>query len=131
MDVKSRWQVTHEIETLVEVIVKAKQDLVTAAFEKYGMNTRLASCDVFAGQKLIELFQMSELWTSCSEQPEDQDVVSYRRQKKTTELVADFNAFKLHRMEILNISDVRIVAVFHVEGHGAEQVMFANVEIVS
>lgn len=130
VDVKLQWLVSPEIETLVDAIVKCKQELVTVAFAKLGMRTRTISCDVYVGSKLIEFLQMSDMWTPAVEETTDDDVVSYRRQKKTTELVADFKLFKLHRMDVLHADDIRIITIFQSDDHSADQMFFGNVEIV-
>lgn len=131
MDATVQWQISSQVETLVESIVKCKQELVTAAFSKYGMHTKLLTCDAYASVKMLELLQLSELWVPCMDMsPEDLRVPTYRRQKKATEHVADFTVFQLHRMDVLGEASIRVLATFEIADSAAEQLWYGNVEIV-
>lgn len=131
MDAKVQWKISPKVDTLVEAIVKCKQELVTAAFSKHGMHTKLLTCDAYASSKMLELLELSELWTVCTEiTEEDIKVPLHRRQKKSTELVADFTLFRLHRMDVLGEDAIRVVAVFQVPDSAADTSWYGNVEIV-
>jgi len=130
MDAKVQWQVNSDVNTLVDSITKCKQELVTSCFCKHGMSSKLVKCDVFASDKMLELLQLSELWTPCIEMTEEDVTVPLnRRQKKTTMLVADFGSFKLHRMKILKEARLRVVVTMQAEAESAEQLWFGDVEI--
>jgi len=130
MDAKVQWQINSEADTLVDAISKCKQELVTSCFSKHGMTSKLVKCDAYAGDRMLELLQTSELWVPCVEfVEEDVSVPLGRRQKKTTELMADFGAFMLHRMKILKNDRIRVVVTMQAEGESAEQLWFGDVEI--
>lgn len=132
MDAKVQWKISSNVDSLVDTIAKCKQELVTGAFSKNGMGSRLLTCDVYAGPKLLELLMLSELWTPvCEMTEEDLIIPAHRRPKKTTELVADFTIFKLHRMDVLGESAIRVVAAFSIPGSSAEQTWYGNVKIVN
>jgi len=132
MDVKLQWKLSDDVESLVASIVDCKNQLTSASNEKHGTtNVKLLSCDAYAGEKLVTLLRLSELWQPAIEFTEEDLLVPLsRRQKKTTELQADFQAFKLHCMPILGETVLRVVNVFHVDGTSSEQTMYGNVEIL-
>ncbi len=132
MDYRTQWKISSEVETLVEAIVICKNGLVVGCKEKHGSTkVNLLSCDVYAGDKPLQLLGLSESWTPCVEFTEEDLITPLsRRQVKTTELMADFAAFKLHRMSVLGEDVIRVVNVFRVDGHSAEQTMYGNVELV-
>jgi hypothetical protein len=130
MDAKLEWVIDPEVEGLVNAVLQCRQQLVTQCVLKHGMKAHLVSTEAYAGDKVLELFQQSVRWLPCMEMTEeDLSVPAHRRQKKTTELVADFASFKLHRMSVLGETDVRVVVTMDV-GDIAEQVMFGNIALV-
>jgi hypothetical protein len=130
MDAKLQWKISPNVNTLVDAIARCKQELMTAAFSKNGMGTKLLTCDAYAGSQLLELLALSELWTPvCEITEEDLKTSVWRRQKKTTELVADFTVFKLHRMDVLGADAIRIITTFQVPDSSADQVWYGTVEI--
>jgi hypothetical protein len=131
MDAKTQWKVSADVDSLVAAIVENKKQLITACVLKHGMKTRALTCDVYAGPKLLELLQLSELWTPCEDEPEDLTVLESRRQHRATERVADFTLFKLHRMDILREGAIRLVMTFHVDENSVDQTWYGDVEIVS
>lgn len=131
MDVKARWRISADVEALVEVILQCRKQLITECMRKHGMKTRLLSCDVYAGDKLIEMLSLSKRWRACMEMTEeDLRIPPSRRQKRTTTLLADFTDFKLHRMPVLGETDVRVLASFDV-GDEADQAWYGNVELIA
>lgn len=129
MDAKLRWKISSDVDSLVAVIAACRKELVTVCTLKHGMKTKFLTCDAFAGDKLIELFQTSDKWVSASESGViDETVPLWRQQQKSTQLVADFTAFKLHKMSVLGETDVRVIVAFDV-GDMAEQIYFGNIEV--
>lgn len=130
MDDKVKWDhAPPEEESLVDAVNNCVHNLIMIATMKHGRVTTVSS-DAFASSKVIELLQLGNRWKPCLDfTDEDLRVPTYRRQKKMTELVADFGKFKLHRNEVMNETDVRVVVAFEVEGSSAKQEFFGNVEL--
>jgi hypothetical protein len=129
MDFTVTWKVSSDVEKLVAAVNECKQGLTTSTFSKYG-RAKLLFCDVYASAKLLELFQLSALWTPCLEFSEsDLRVRPSHRPDPVSTLVADFELFKLHRDRILSDDVVRLVAVFDVTD-GVDKTMYGNVQLV-
>ena len=132
MDVKLQWSVSDDVESLVAAIVECKKQLYEAAQQKYGPKTKLLSCDAYAGNKVLELLELSERWTACSEVIEhDASVPASRRLKQTTKMVADFAEFKLHRMTLLGKDDVRVIIIVLEPETNNDLTWIGNVELVT
>jgi hypothetical protein len=131
MDVKVQWKISDDVDGLIAAVVECKHQLLRIAAEKLGRDVKQISCDAYAAPKILELFQLSANWVPVVEfSEEDMRVPVHRRQKKTTELVADFGLFKLHRMDVLGTRSVRVIAAFEGLEGGADQVLFGDVELV-
>jgi len=131
MDVKLKWKISSDVESLVETIVECRRLLVAGCAARNKSKTNLLSCDAFAGHKLIELLQLSEMWSPCVEfTEEDLRTAPSRRQKKTTTLMANFSLFKLHCMEVLGEEAIRVVVECSSDDSVVVQTYYGNVEII-
>jgi hypothetical protein len=121
MDAVVKWRVSPNVDTLVAAVVECKKLLVEFVEQMHGsQHTNVVSCDAYAGSKVLELFQLSELWTPCVD-PEE---------KSVSRLVASFPLFKLHRLETMGEDQVRVVLVADV-GEGHDLTYYGNVELVT
>jgi hypothetical protein len=132
MDAHVEWKVSDDVEGLVAACVECKSLLTQAASQKYRRPAQLNSCDVYAGDKLLELLQLSEKWTPCTELTEEDLVTPLRRRAlKTTYLVADFGEFKLHRMSVMGTAAIRVIATFTVTNDDvADLLWYGNVNVL-
>jgi hypothetical protein len=131
MDVTVQWRVSADVEKLVEAIVECRKLLIDVPKQKYNL-TRVGvlECDVFAGDKVVELLQLSELCVPCADTEEDLKVPESRRPRKTSFLVADFTLFKLHRLPVMGEDHVRMVLDADV-GDGCNFLFYGNVKLVT
>lgn len=130
MDVKLDWTISDDVETLVDSIIDCRKQLIKDCVFKHGMRSRVLDCDAYASGKIIELLRLSTRWVECLDDlEEDLTVPTWRRQKKHTELVADFSSFRLHVSPVMG-SDIRVVMSFDV-GDAAMQTWFGTVTSVT
>ena len=134
MDAKVQWKVSEDVEGLVAAVVECRDQLKKICAQRNGCSTMLEprDCNAFAGSKILELLQLSEMWSPCVEfTEEDMTIPLSRRQVKTTEFVADFSLFKLHRMDVLCEDVIRVVVVFLIDGGPQTQTYYGNVELIT
>jgi hypothetical protein len=123
MDFTVEWKVSSNVEKLVDAVNECKQGLTNGTFGKYG-RAKLLSCDVYASPKVIELFELSALWSPSTEFSEDD-----LRAKNVSEPVANFELFRLHRHQIMSDDTVRLVCNYDVMD-GVDKTMYGNVRLV-
>lgn len=132
MDVKIQWQPSADTDGLLRAIVGCKQALLSYAKAKHGRDKlTVVSCDAYASDKLIDQLRSNELWTDAVDPDEsDPAVPLHRQQRRVSELVADFDLFRLHRLPVLNngTDPVRVVLTMAVPGD-RDQVFYGNVGI--
>lgn len=131
MDARLDWKASADVEPLVDAVIACRQQLVTHCVLKHGMRTKALSCDAYASARIVEFFRLSSRWIdSVDASEEDLTVPTWRRQKKLTELVADFSAFRLHVSPDHMGDDVRVLMSFDV-GDAAMQAWFGTVSVVA
>lgn len=133
MDVKLQWKVSPDVDGLVKTVLACKKDLTNACKSVYeGVRVKVLTCDVYAGDKLLQLFSLSELFVPVLETAEviDESVPESRREKVYTEHVGNFTMFQLHRAPVMGERDVRMVIVMNVDGDSADQKWYGNIELV-
>ena len=128
MDVKLEWKVSSDVDDLVKIVLKCRQELTNVCFSMNGA-AKVLSTDVYAFGKVIELFKLSDMWKDASDAVSDEPDAKGRVHWQSTLLVADFGSFKLHSSEVMGEDKVRIVMVFDVNS-GVDLTMYGNVDLV-
>lgn len=130
MDASVKWEVSADVDSLIDKINECKKQLVTIVKSRhpYKRNLKTVQCDVYASPKVIELFQCSDTWKDASETPEqEEEHYPYFRQK-TSQMIANFEVFKLRRDSVIDDNNVRLIMAFDV-GEDCVENYYGNVEL--
>lgn len=115
MDVKLEWKLSSDVDELLAITLKCKQELTNACMHKNG-KARVVYCYVYASEKLCEFYSLSELSTDASEKPDNRlwpDASSVR--------CSTFPQFELYTSDVASNEQVMIVMRFDAGGDHDEE----------
>lgn len=128
MDVKVQWKVCSDPESLIAVIVACRDELVEVAKAKHRLTrVGLVSSEAFAGDKLLEMLQLSDKWKPLIEVFEV-TVRPNKRNPNAAVLVADMGQFKLYRSKVMGTEMIRVIVNADV-GEDCVQTFYGTVEV--
>lgn len=132
MDARAQWSVSSEVETLVNAIAECKQGLIDCVKKRnpYNRYLKTVACDAYASPKLVELLSYSQLWKAATEKPEGDEGDRRRQSRSVSELVADFELFKLHRDEVIGDETIRLVMTFETSS-SAPETFYGTVDLLT
>lgn len=140
MDVKLDVVLTDNPDELVLIVEKCKADLTAACFSMFG-RAEFVSCDVYVTEKLAEYFKLSSFYKPYVQKQNEydtlpkEDVTKRRRVRyipsNSSEPVASFSSFDLHKDFLLMDENIRVVVTFDVHCKAAtKKTYYGNIRVV-
>ena len=116
MDSIIKWNVTDDVNSLVESILSCKKELTKLCFSKCG-SAKSSRFDVFASAKICEFLMISE----DHSQPEDSSRDDYYKKH-----LARFKQFDLYRLNCIDDETIRVLVYFDV-GENFDHQWYGNI----
>lgn len=118
MDVKTKWDHSDDVESLVEAISNCRKSLTAECFSKYG-RAKIIQCDAYAQPKIIEFLSKSKSFKATK-------LKKSERKRPGSEIVGEIDAFTVHKDRIVHDTNVRVIALFDTE-EGIPRMWYGNV----